>query len=74
MGSNPLGPTESGAHGVAFDSANGNIYVAKPSSNSVSVISGSTNKVIKPIAVGSQPYGVAFDSANLLQQLMVIST
>jgi YVTN family beta-propeller protein len=50
--------------GAAFDSANGYIYVTNPNSKNVSVISGSTNKVIACIGVGSEPYGAAFDSAN----------
>jgi YVTN family beta-propeller protein len=47
--------------GVAFDPANGNIYVA---SGTVSVIDGSTNTVIKDIPVGLQPTAVVFDSGS----------
>ncbi len=51
--------------GVAFDSANGDVYVANLGSNTVSVISGSTNTAVgTPITVGSGPIGVAFDSTN----------
>ena len=50
--------------GAAFDSANGYIYVTNQYSGNVSVINGSTNKVIASIGVGSNPYGAAFDSAN----------
>jgi YVTN family beta-propeller protein len=56
--------------GVAFDSANGDIYVANSASDDVAVISGSTNVVIETIPVGfipftgSFPVGVASDSAN----------
>ena len=56
MGWSPLG--------VAYDSANGNIYVANQYSNTVSIIDGSTNTVIDTIPVGLQPAAVAFDSAN----------
>ncbi|PWU79028.1 MAG: hypothetical protein DLM72_19475 [Candidatus Nitrosopolaris wilkensis] len=49
---------------VAFDSANGDVYVTDFASRTVSVIDGSTNKVIANITVGDRPLGVAFDSAN----------
>jgi YVTN family beta-propeller protein len=50
---------------IAFDSANGNLYVTNFNDNTVSVISGQTNKVIgNPIPVGVNPLGIAFDSAN----------
>ena len=50
--------------GVAVDSLNGNIYVTDIGSNVVSVINGTTNKVIQNISVGSYPTGIAFDSLN----------
>ena len=52
--------------GIAFDSANGNLYVTNFSDNTVSVISGQTNTVIgNPIPVGSRVHiGIAFDSDN----------
>ena len=50
--------------GVAFDPANGYIYVANSNSNTVSVINGATNNVIANISVGLNPVGVAFDSSN----------
>jgi YVTN family beta-propeller protein len=51
---------------VAFDSANGDVYVTDGGINTVSVIDGSTNQVIGNIVMGSVggPVGVAFDSAN----------
>jgi YVTN family beta-propeller protein len=48
----------------AYDSANGDIYVANSGSNSVSVISSSSNSVISTISVGSGPDAIAYDSAN----------
>ena len=57
-------PVGSGPIGVAFDSANGDIYVTNHSSNSVSVINGTTNTVVATIPFGSSAFGVAFDSAN----------
>ncbi len=59
-------PVGSGPIGVVFDSANGDIYVTNHSSNSVSVINGTTNRVVATIHLGSLSYpsGVAFDSAN----------
>jgi YVTN family beta-propeller protein len=49
---------------VAFDSANGYVYVTNSASNSVSVINGTTNKLVTSVTVGTRPCGVAFDSAN----------
>jgi len=37
---------------IAFDSANGNLYVANTGSDTISVISGQTNKVIRTIVLG----------------------
>jgi YVTN family beta-propeller protein len=57
VGSQPLG--------IAFDFANGDLYVANDGTKSVSVISGQTNTVFySPIPVGANPYGIAFDSVN----------
>ena len=39
-------PVDTNPNGVAFNSTNGNIYVANFDSNNVSVISGSTKTVI----------------------------
>jgi YVTN family beta-propeller protein len=50
--------------GVAFDSANGYVYVANYNSWTVSVIDGSTNTVQATVPVGSYPNRVAFDSMN----------
>jgi YVTN family beta-propeller protein len=50
---------------IAFDSANGNLYVANENSETVSVISGKTNTLVgNPIRVGGDPTAIAFDSAN----------
>ena len=56
VGSNP--------EGVAFDSANGDVYVANESDNTVSAINGSTNTVVATVNVGSEPAGVAVDTVN----------
>ena len=50
--------------GAAFDSFNGFVYVTNSGSDSVSVINGTTNKVIANISVGSNPHGAVFDSSN----------
>jgi YVTN family beta-propeller protein len=55
--------------GIAFDAANGNLYVTNTQDFSVSVISGKNNTVIgSPIMVGkvppAGPFAIAFDSAN----------
>ena len=51
---------------MAFDSSNGNLYVATYCCEmTVSVISGQTNTVVgNPIPVGKSPLSIAFDSAN----------
>ncbi|NDB47398.1 MAG: YncE family protein [Nitrososphaeria archaeon] len=50
--------------GMAFDPNNGNIYVANSGSNTVSVISSSTNTVVATIPVGSFPVDVTFNPTN----------
>ncbi len=50
--------------GEAFDSANGEIFIADSESDSVSVISGSSNSVITTIKVGTDPSTVVFDASN----------
>jgi YVTN family beta-propeller protein len=49
---------------LAYDPTNKLIYVTQPSLNSVSVINPVTNKVIKIIAVGQQPEGLAYAASN----------
>ena len=50
--------------GLAYDSAKGEIFVANPAVNAVSVISDSTNAVVATINVGSDPNEVAYDSGK----------
>jgi len=54
------------SHFGTYDPDNGDIYVANHLDNNVSVISGSTNKVIGTIGLGanSGPQGVTYDSEN----------
>ena len=56
VGSNPYGITYGTSYG------NGNIYATNLSSNTVSVISDTTNSVVATIPVGTSPYGVAYGS------------
>ncbi|TAN19863.1 MAG: YncE family protein [Actinomycetota bacterium] len=56
-------PVGNNPFGVAYDSANNDIYVANEYSSDVSVIDGSTNTVIATVPVGG-PRAVAYDSAN----------
>jgi YVTN family beta-propeller protein len=51
-------------HGIAYNSANGNVYVANRAAHSLSVINGSDNQVIDTVAVGKAPNAVAFDSVD----------
>ncbi len=57
-------PVGSNPYGVAYDPANGNIYVANAGGNSVSVINEVTNSIVTTFLVGNFPAGVAYDSAN----------
>ncbi len=50
--------------GVTYDSDNGNVYVANQDSGNISVINGTSNKVMDSISVGPCPYGEAFDAAT----------
>ena len=49
---------------VAWDSANGYLYVPNSQFNNVSVISGSTNHVVAAIQMGGYPDAAAYDSGN----------
>jgi YVTN family beta-propeller protein len=58
-------PVGHNPYDIAFDSANGDLYVTNLADNTLSVISGQTNIIIgNPIPVGTTPEGIAFDSAN----------
>ena len=50
--------------GVAYDPSKGEIFVANSGYNTVTVISDSTNKVVKTITVGTSPTGLAYDSGK----------
>jgi YVTN family beta-propeller protein len=49
---------------LAYDAANGNVYVANANPGSVAEISSSTNSVIAMIKTGSHPQHLLFDPAN----------
>ena len=55
-----------GPNGIAFDPANGNLYVADFGSGNVSVINGTTNQVSVTINLGiaRSPWEVAYDPFN----------
>jgi YVTN family beta-propeller protein len=54
-----------GPRGVAFDHSNNKIYVANNADNTVSVINGTTNKLLnETIKVGNGPTGIAVNSNN----------
>ena len=48
--------------GVTYDPAQGEIYVANSGYNTVSVISDSSNSVIKTVIVGTSPTGIVYDA------------
>ncbi len=53
-----------GPIGVAYDSTQGEVFVANNGASTVSVISTSTNAVVATVTVGSGPYAVAYDSTQ----------
>jgi YVTN family beta-propeller protein len=57
-------PAGSAPFGIAFNPNNGNMYMTNFNTDSVSVISPSTNTVISTIPVGSAPFGIAFNPNN----------
>ena len=50
--------------GLAYDSGKGEVFVGNYASNTASVISDASNKVIANVTVGSGPIGLAYDSAK----------
>ncbi len=55
-------PVGSGPIGLAYDSANGYVYVANGGSNNISVLSGT--KVIASVPAYNSPWGLAYDAAD----------
>ena len=49
---------------VAYDSGKGEIFVTDPESNTVSVISDSTNSLVETVSMGPNPMFAAYDSAK----------
>ena len=50
--------------GAAYDSSKGEVFVANSASDSVSVISDSTNDVVATVTVGTSPIGMEYDSSK----------
>lgn len=57
-------PVGNGPEGIAYDSAKGELFVANTGSQSVDVISDSSNEVVATIPIRGEPYGVAYDPAQ----------
>ena len=55
---------ETSLFGVAYDPGKNAIFVANYNSNSISVISDSTNTVVATITVENQPQAIAYDSGK----------
>jgi len=51
-----------GCYGLAYDSRLGEVFVSNGDTDSVYVISDSSNSVVATVPVGKVPYGVAYDS------------
>jgi YVTN family beta-propeller protein len=54
----------SSLRGLAYDSSNGDLYVANDLGGGVSVVNSSTDTVVSTINTGGYPIDVAFDSTN----------
>ena len=50
--------------GIAWDSSNGDVYITNQAANNVSVVSGTTNRVVATIPLGGMPYDVVYDSSD----------
>ncbi len=59
-------PSGSHPEDVTYDAAKGEIFVSNEYTNSVSVISDSTNTIVGSISVGSLAYGIACDPVKSL--------
>jgi YVTN family beta-propeller protein/parallel beta-helix repeat protein len=57
-------PVGTNPFGIAYDSGKGEVFVTNYGSNTVSVISDSTNAVVATVSVGTEPFGVAYDSGK----------
>jgi YVTN family beta-propeller protein len=53
--------SDAGGGGVAVDTATGNVFFTNSRANTVSVVSGTTDRVIGTVAAGTNPYGAAAD-------------
>ncbi len=53
-----------GAEGIVYDPSKGELFVANEYSDSVSVISDSSDAVVANVSVGALPLGLAYDPAN----------
>jgi YVTN family beta-propeller protein len=53
-----------GPFGVAYDKANGYIYVANAASNTTSIIDGRTSSVVATVKMGTFPYKVVVDPSD----------
>jgi YVTN family beta-propeller protein len=58
--------SDMGGGGVAVDSATGNVFFTNSRAASVSVVSGSTDRVIATVPSGIYPFGVAADPSTRL--------
>lgn len=50
--------------GIAYDIANGDLYVLNENNNNVSILNGATLTSLGAITVGNSPDGIAYDPAN----------
>jgi YVTN family beta-propeller protein len=57
--------SDTGGGGVAVDTATGNVFFTTGGDNTVSVVSGATDRVIRRIPAGKNPFGAAADPSSL---------
>jgi len=64
VGSVPVSPIDAWPDAVAYDSGNGDLYVANGGSNNVTIVNGATNTPIGTVTLDTFPDAVVYDSAN----------
>ena len=52
--------------GMAYDSQNGNLYVASCTYGNVYVVNTTSNKIVGNISVGKDPFCLSYDNSNSL--------
>ena len=67
-------PDGTGNAGIAIDPSNGNLFVANYFGDTVTVISGATNRVVDLVTVGPQPDGTLYDPLSGLVYVTLLGS